>query len=349
MSAELVSVEDSIKQAMDEVEEKSNERENNDLDSKPVVVEEPTGRERDENGKFTKKAKEEEKEEVIDPNPKPDVQKTEVKTEPQEAAPQAWGAAVKAEWAKLPPTVRNEINKREQDIHRMMTSHDGELRMGRELKEVITPYMPVLQSVGVTPQVAVQNLLNNDYVLRHGSAEQKAQKVQELFQYYGLDMGQITQVQQQQASMPPEMRQMMQEIQGLKQTITQQSSLQEQQEQAKIMAEVNAFGADSKNIHFHKPEVKAAMAPLLGNGTAKNLQEAYDMACWAVPSIRTELLAAQNAEQQQKKAQEIAKKKQASASVTGSPGVNLPSSTKSSKSVEDDVREAFDDIMNSKI
>jgi hypothetical protein len=345
MSAELVSVEDSIKQAMDEVEEK-NAPELDDNADEPL--EKPQSqKERDESGKFVKKAKEEKEElenPVIDP-----VQKPEVKTEPQEAAPQAWGAAVKAEWSKLPPTVRAEINKREQDIHRMMTSHDGELRMGRELKEVITPYMPVLQSVGVTPQVAVQNLLNNDYVLRHGSAEQKAQKVQELFQYYGLDMGQITQVQQQQASMPPEMRQMMQEIQGLKQTITQQSSLQEQQEQAKIMAEVNAFGADSKNIHFHKPEVKAAMAPLLGNGTAKNLQEAYDMACWAVPSIRTELLAAQNAEQQQKKAQEIAKKKQASASVTGSPGVNLPSSTKSSKSVEDDVREAFDDIMNSKI
>lgn len=359
MSAEKVepiSVEDSIRAAIVEVEEKADDDGQEDV--QPPAGGDKEGdkegdRARDETGKFTKKSKEakqketegEEKPEdkVIkdDPAKTAEVQKPEAKVE---IAPQSWGAAVKSKWNELPPEVRAEINKRETDIHQMMTRHDGELRLGRELKDVITPYMPQIQAEGGTPATAIQSLLNTAYQLRTANPGQKAALIGQICQQYGVDLTQINQP----AQVDPVMQNVLNELNGLKQTITQQSTLQEQQESVRIQTEINAFAADPKNIYFSDPRVKAKMAPLLGSEQAKDLQEAYDAACWATPEIRTVLMAAQEKEQAEKRKDEIAKKKQAAASVTGSPGINTPSSTKTPKTVEDDLREVYDDVVGSK-
>jgi len=252
-------------------------------------------------------------------------------------APVALSGAIKAKWNELPEDVRAEWSKRENDIHQMMTRHDGELRLGREMKEVVSPYMAIIQSEGGTPAGAVKDLLNTAYVLRTGSPQQKAHLLRQVAEQYGVDLGQAAQPQEQ---IHPVIAQMQQELQMLRQQANPEvieKRLQEKMEYANIQSEVSAFAANPANKHFE--QVKPMMAPLLASGQAKDMQEAYDMACYANPTIRSTLLAEQNAALEAKRKADLKAKKQASASVTGSPDLTSPSTKAPTKSLEDDLRD----------
>jgi hypothetical protein len=256
---------------------------------------------------------------------------------PKEPPPVALSGAIKAKWSELPEDVRAEWSKRENDIHQMMTRHDGELRLGREMKEVVSPYMAIIQAEGGTPAGAVKDLLNTAYVLRTGSQQQKSHVLRQVAEQYGVDLGQTTQPQEQ---IHPIIAQMQQELQMLRQQANPEvieKRLQEKMENANIQSEVNAFAVNPANKHFE--QVKAFMAPLLASGQAKDLQEAYDMACYANPAIRSTLIQQQTADLEAKRKAEIKAKKQASSSVTGSPDFTSPMARTPNKSLEDDLRD----------
>lgn len=337
---EPVSVRASIEAAMTELEEKGSLEINNQKD-----VEAPeTSKIRDENGKFVKKSEKE------TPEPK-EIEKPPGVTElekPKYKVPKSWEAdeKIKADYEALPEHIKQALDKREKEVEYGFTKLDEERNFGKQLKEVITPYMPIITAEGGNPVAAVQSLLNTAYLLRTAPQERKAQLIQQIAQQYGVDLGSIQQQPNSYRLLPPEIQDLKSELDFLKNNITQQKTLQEQQEQAKIQGEIQAFAADPKNAYFE--QVKAAMAPLLGSGQAKDLQEAYDMACWANPQIRSTLMAAQEKEQQEKRKSEIAQKKQASVSVIGSPGPQA-NSGKSKKSLRDELSDVYDELAGSKI
>jgi len=300
------------------------------------VADEPKAdRARDETGKFAKV------EEVAEPVAEPVVEA------PVLEAPRSWTGPMKEKWATLPPDVQAEITRRENDVHKMVTSSEGELRLGRELKDVITPYMPIIQAEGGTPATAVQSLLNTAYQLRTGTPERKAQLIQEIANTYGVDLGHLTQGQQPQDNY---VRQLQMEIQNLKQTLNPQAiigQLQEQQETARLMSDIEAFKSNPANKHFET--VKAAMAPLLSSGQAKDLQEAYDMACWANPNIRSTLLQTQEAEKAAKRKAEMDAKKNAAVSVKGSPSAASGNAKTPERSLREELAANLAAVQGSKI
>lgn len=305
------SVRDSIVQAMAEIEEKSKPEveAEEDLEAE-VEVEAQDTRPRDEKGKFKAKDAQEEAPQVVEA---PEVKAIE--------PPQALSGAIKAKWNELPDDVKAEWRRREDDIHKMATSHDAERKLGRDIKDVITPYMPIITAEGGNPISAVQSLLNTAYLLRTGTPEKKAELVRQIAQQYGVDLGQAAQAPQ----VDPVLSSVQQELQQLKQFFTTQQQTQEQAQQQQLLQEIQAFAADPKHPHFE--QVKSLMAPLLASGQAKDLQEAYDMACHANPSIRSTILQAQDAEKKAKQKAELEAKKKAAVSVTGSPGVTTPNAS----------------------
>lgn len=361
MSVEKISVEDSIKQAITEVEEKENDQStNNDKsdgdnashdnhlvrDSGDNKGDQKTERTRDEGGKFAKKTENGDEKIAGKVEEKPEVQKTEPAKEIKTTldAPQSLSGAIKAKWKDLPADVQQEWSKREEDIHKMFTRHDGELKLGRDLKEVITPYMPLIQARGSNPVTAIQSLLNASYILNTAPTEQKVALFRQLASEYSIPLDQVNQPVN---TLPPEVQSIKLELDQVKNQLFQEKTLQQQNDNARIQTEIQAFAADPKHIYFE--QVKAAMAPLLGSQQAKDLQEAYDMACWANPTIRTSLIAAQETEAAEKRKAEVAKKKQAAVSVTGSPGVKSPNSgTPQHKTAEESVREAMDEHLGSR-
>jgi hypothetical protein len=294
----------------------------------------PDTRSRDASGKFAKaEAPVENPENIIGTETKP--------AAPD--APQAIPPAIRAKWGNLDPDVQQAILKREDEVHKMFTRHDGELNMGRKMKEVISPYMPLIHSEGGTPEGAVQNLLNTAYVLKTGSQEQKLGVIQHIARAYGIDLSGVN---QQQAVPTAEseivrLRQQLQQVQQQANPQTIMTQLREQIESDRVNQEVEAFAADPANLHFQT--VKAEMAALLGNGLAKDLREAYDRAVWSNPatrSTRSTLTTAQSADTEAKRRAALGVKRQAAVSVTGSAGSPAGSTgAKPNQSIEAQLRE----------
>jgi len=318
-----------------EIEESPQQEYTNDVQADlEAAIKEVEGRDRDEEGKFVAK---EEKVESAEPTVEP------VEVKEVEPAPQSWGAAVKGKWGELPQEVRSEILKREQDIHKALTSGDGELRLGREIKSVIAPYEAQIKAEGATPIQAVESLLNTAYILRTGTPEQKKALILNTAKQYGVDIGAVH---EEQEYVDPTIAQLKAELNELKRVADPnyiRSTLTKEMESSKIQSDIAAFASDPAHVHFET--VKPLMASILGAGQAKDLKEAYDMACMANPTIRSTLEAAKNAELEAKRKQDIQAKKRAASSVTGSPAI--PSNSKATNpksSVEDDLRAAFDEF-----
>lgn len=305
------------------------------------AIEELADPKRREDGKF-KASSDEDGVSALAENPdtQPEGRTTPVVVEP---APQGWGESVKAEWPKLPQPVRSEILRREGDFHRALTSPSGELNFGRQIKEVVTPYMATIQAEGGNAVTAVASLLNTAHVLRTGTPEQKKALIFNTAKQFNVDLG-VTQ--EDGEYIDPRIAALEQKISELqKQTdpATIESRLREQADNVKIQSDIAAFASDPAHTHFET--VRPLMKALFDSGQAGDLKEAYDMACMANPAIRSTIEAAKAAEAQTKRKQEIDAKKRAASSITGSPAIPSNSKVTNSKSsVEDDLRAAFDEL-----
>lgn len=254
--------------------------------------------------------------------------------DPIEPPPVSLSAAAKEKWKDLPPEVRQEWKKREEDIHRAMTAHDGELSVGRKIKEIAQPYEAIIRAEGGTVEGAFRDLLNTAYVLRTGSPQQKAQLLIETAKQFGVDLAAY------QAAPVDPVAALRQEIESIKSQANPdviKNQLQEQMQFDKVKSEIEAFAANPQNVHFQA--VRTKMGALMTSGQAKDLQEAYEMAIWADPSIRPTLLNAQKEQEAAKKKAEMEAKKKAAASVNGSPTTATPSANAPQKSIEDELRE----------
>lgn len=290
----------------------------------------PLSTARDESGKFAKKA-----EESV---------KVDVTAEKVPDAPRSWTAAEKAEWGAMTPAQRSAVMRRESEVELGFTKLDEERNFGKSLKEVITPYMPIIQAEGGTPATAIQSLLNTAYILRTAPVAQKTALFRQLAQQYGVD---LSQPDSNSAVQPnQQLVQTQQEIAQLRQQIQQQPEVfRQQQENLVIKSQIDAFAADPKNVHYEK--LKPIMASLLQSGVAKDMQDAYEKASWADPDIRSAIVADQQKASETQRIAEIKVKadlsRKAAVSVKGSPSISPVANGKATDSIADDLRAAWDE------
>lgn len=326
-----LSVRDEITKSLNEIKE----RESSEHAETPEKVTKP--RHRNEVGKFAKQT-EKTTENHVENEPQPQEQKKPVNV------PQSWSATAKTKWAELPSDIQAEIAKREEEVHKGFTRMDEERNFGKQIKDVVTPYMPMITAEGGNPAAAIQDLLNTAYLLRTATPDRKAQLFAQLANQFGVDMNQLPQA----TYVDPHLQALEQRQRQLENELQRERALKAQQEQSVIHSEINAFANDPANIHFES--VKAHMAALLQNGLAKDLRDAYDQAVYARPDIRSTLLEQQRFESQAKRASDIKNKTQAARnaaiSVTGAPGVAVPNAAPSNKSLRDEISAAFRAAIN---
>jgi hypothetical protein len=254
------------------------------------------------------------------------------------APPNGWSAQAKAQWHALPADVQAAIQQREQDVAKFTSKTDDERAFGREMHRVVQPYLAQIQAEGGTPAGAVQSLLNTAYVLRNGTPQQKQQALKSVAAQFNIEFPGAADAPQ----VPPEMQPLYQRIEQLEGSLQQRERDQQQATAAQIQSDIDTFAADPKHTHFQ--EVKAHMAALLKGGVAKDLQDAYDQACYARPDIRATLSAQQRAEEEQKRrAEEKARADAARAkavSITGGPG-NAAQPAPTDRSLRDELQANF--------
>lgn len=221
--------------------------------------------------------------------------------------PKGWSAEAKAEWSKLPPAIQTAVLKREQDMS------DGGRQWSEEKRryeELISPVREastrrgINEAEGIKRLMAAQNALDTN----PGNA------LRWLAQAYGVDLKQLATNPAYQAA--PVARTQQQQQPDIASIVEQKLTERE------TLRTVESFAKDTdKYPHFEK--VRNLMAALVESGAAETLENAYDMAVYADPTLRTEILTAQQssaeAAKRQAEQERVAKAKTAAVSLRGSP------------------------------
>jgi hypothetical protein len=278
------------------------------------AAEAPSGdRPRDANGRFLPKSEEPAKAEAQPQSaPGPQApQAAEAPKEPQQQVvdlpPSTWTALAKAEYAKLPEVVRNEIKKRESDFQKGISGYKQAADYGQRMQQTLQPFMPLIQQAGGQPEAVVRNLLQTAATLRTGSPQQKQQLLVQIAQEYGVPLpGQQAQEtpagQFDPNALAPVVQQLLaphlQKFEQISSRFTTAEQQREQKEQEALASQIEAFrtATDSSGQpkHMYFDNVRGTMAALIDSGDAATLEDAYVMACRAHPEV-SQILAAEQA------------------------------------------------------
>lgn len=230
--------------------------------------------------------------------------------------PPGWPVAAKGMYDGLPQPVKDAIAKREEEVNKGF----ADLREFKALK----PYVENATKAGVPLTEALDRYIAADRLLE----SDPVRGIQWLAQTFGVDLRQFAGAQHQpQPAAPqahaapfnpqalqPHLQPLLAEIEGLKRVI-------HGDKQASVQAEIDKFFTDPANRYAEN--VAPQMEAFIRSGQAKTLAEAYEMAVWANPEIRTQLIseqASQTARTAADKARQIAASARgAGKSITGAP------------------------------
>lgn len=233
--------------------------------------------------------------------------------DPVTLAPSSWTAKGKEEFSKLPRSVQEEVHRRESNYHEGLQRLKPQAHFGQVMQRVLEPFQQTLtqlQQQGIDAPTALQKLLHADHKLRYSRAEEKAAFLAEIAHDYGIDMGQVAT----QPAPNPEVMAMRRQMEQIQMQRQQELQAQQQNDQTRVMSEIEKFAADPKNEHFNA--VRDQMANLLQSGQAQTLEDAYEKAIWTQPEIRQSLLERQTKEAQQKALQTAQRNRTKAAAVS---------------------------------
>ena len=202
--------------------------------------------------------------------------------------PVSWRPEAKAEFDKLPPVVKAEVVKREEDILRGIGEYKAAATFGQAVDKVIAPYTPLLRQHGLDPVRHVGELMQAHQALALGTPQQKQEMLLRLAKDYKIDLP-TGQSDDDSPYVDPEVKRLQDQLSQLQsvqqQLVHQQTAAQQaqiQQIRASLTTELNTFAADPEHAFFD--EVAPDMAILIQSGRASSLKQAYDLALRMSPA-----------------------------------------------------------------
>lgn len=247
-------------------------------------------------------------------------------------APASWKKEAKGDWGALPLHVRQEVYKREMEVERVLKETAPIRQQIQEIQNVVSPYMARIQSAGVTPVQAMNELFKADFVLATGSAQSKAQMMAKLVKDYGvsiedLDAAIVAGMQGQQHAQPQGFdpnyvnQLVQQQLNQALAPIFQERQQREQQVVQQATQTVEQMSLDPKYPYFD--DVREDMADLIEvasrRGVALSLEDAYNRAVAINPSASGQQSRQAMMTQANQQHQQAQKARIAASSVNGAP------------------------------
>ena len=272
--------------------------------------------------------------------------------------PQSWRPEVKAEWSKLPPAIKQEVQRRELEISRALGETAAARNISQLFSETITPYMAFMRAEGVhNPLDGIKAMFDMHVGLRTGSQHQKAAKLAELMNYYGVDVPELDRAlvgqsqENPQIAMQRQIDQMVAQRMAPFQQIVQQAQFAQQQSAnaaaQQVSTELQQFAATHPHYETVRTMMADAMQIAVQNGQELSLDDAYRWATGLHPSTKGATIAAQSQQtaQQMNEAAQRAKR-----AATGSSRIPAASSavpaggSNRAPSLRDAINQAMQDV-----
>lgn len=334
-AAEAPSMDDTIRDTLHEIESRGEET--SIVDTPEETLEKPE-KERGPDGKFVAKPK------IGEGGEQP----TEIAPETEEAPteddyPSGWKEDYKEAWRGLDPSIKGEIQRREQNFHDGIKQYKEPAAFGTAIGNEMLPYLETFKRLNTTPQQITKDLFSTWNELVTGTPEAKQSTLLRIARDFGINIASASSTPQKDGGEAPDDRiaALQQEIAELRRGHETQQQEQarlrqeaQQAEQAEIDEDIARFAADPKNEHFSS--VKEIMGRLMTGGQAKTLAEAYEQACVLHPDVKLKVQAKANAERKRKEAEEAAAAKKAAAANVNRRGTH-PETPKPG-SMEDTIR-----------
>ena len=217
-------------------------------------------------------------------------------------------------WAGVPEAAREHIAKREADVEKVMRNTSDARRTHQALGQLTQTYGAVMATEGVQdPIQAFDGLMQTVSQLRMGSAAQKAKKMADLIQHFGIDVGELDNALVGEAPSPEvqqseQVQQMLdQRLAPVDQMMYNLAQLQQNQQMQKnqgIAQEVDGFAKGAEFIDHVRGDMADLMDMATARGQQMTLQEAYDKACQVNPQVQATMR--QRMEQKAKAASSVA-------------------------------------------
>ena len=154
--------------------------------------------------------------------------------------------------------------------------------ISRQFKESLSPHMDFIQEFGINPYAHINDLMSVSKTLTTGSVEEKAGMIANLCDMFGVDFEALDSALAEIVNRPApdKIDHAMSKLDALEQRISQPAPTQQQNVATDVntndlQKEISDFAA--KNEHFNL--VQNDMGMFLQTGRAKNLEEAYKLAC----------------------------------------------------------------------
>ena len=235
----------------------------------------------------------------------------------ESAPPKTWRPEAAKSWDQVPAPAQAEILKREEDMFKGLETYKADATIGKVMKDIVAPYIPMLQAKNIDPVQQIRSLLHSHHTLEGGTIEQKTAVLHKLAEAYGVSLGEAP-------YMDPQVQTLNKTIDELRSRLDINDNRVAETVKANLKKEVDTFAQDPAHPYFD--EVATDIATLIRTKAASNLDEAYEKAIWMNPGTRAKETARLTAEAATKAQETSAEKAKAAAKATSA---NVKTSKKS--------------------
>ena len=249
-----------------------------------------------------------------------------------ERPPASWKKDYHEVWTTADPKLKEYAWQREEEMKKGVEPLLSKAQFADQIQQAIEPYQNNLRTLGIAPPQAIKALMDADNVLRHGTPQQKAQMFSTLSQQYGVNLGEISNLQQQ--PVDPTVSMLQNELYSVRNEVMTWKQQQEAAQNQALLGEINTFAEKAEFFEDARP----TMIQLLNSGMAQNLDDAYNKALRLDEALSGKLQQSQQAKAEAAKresANKAAKSARAAAvSVKSStPGVNTATKAQDRRSL----------------
>ena len=203
---------------------------------------------------------------------------------PEYAIPKTWPTDMHEHWGKMPKEAQKYWETREGQMLNGLQQYKETAQYGQSLRDILTPYKPILAAAGMDDNRAIATLLNAHYRLTQGSPEDRRTAYDDL----GRNLGFLQA--QQQNPVDPAYAALQQQIAQLTNKMTSREAADHQanvaayeERRTSVQSDVEKFAADT-SAHPHFDAVADDIIAQIQAG--HSLQDAYDRAVFSNPVTR---------------------------------------------------------------